>query len=83
MQSQLAFCRNNPWKLALPLSLKQPLPPTSKPSMAKTELRPSCTFRKRPRRQTKRGSKQLTDRTGRRHELDSVRTRTSQFCFSK
>ena len=32
MQSQLAFHRKHPWKLALPLSLKQPPPPTSKPS---------------------------------------------------
>ena len=34
------------WRLVLPLSLKQPPPPTSKPSMTKTKLLPSFTFKK-------------------------------------
>ena len=62
-----------PLKIAFPLSLKQPPPPTSKPSMAKTKLLPSSMFKKRPWQQTRHGSKQLTGITG-----PSLRTRQCQ-----
>ena len=59
LRESLAFCRNGSWKHAWPQSLKKTPPPTSKPLMTKTEPRPSCMFKRRPRQQTKRGSKQL------------------------
>ena len=38
MQSQLSFCRNNPWRPALPRSLQQPPPPTLRHLKTETEL---------------------------------------------
>ena len=59
MESPLAFCRSTPGKLAWSRSLKQPLPPTSARLMTRTKRRQSCTCRRRPRQQTRRGSKPL------------------------
>ena len=56
----------------------EPPPPATKPSMTKTELRPSSTFKKRPRWQMRRGSKQLTDTMGSRSKPDSVPSSASQ-----
>ena len=53
------FLPKQPLRLASPQLLKQPPPPASAPLMTKTERRLNCMFRRQPRQQTKRGSKQL------------------------
>ena len=47
-----------------PLETRLAAPPTSEPLMMKIKPRQSCTFRWRPRQQTRLGSKQLGDCTG-------------------